>query len=266
VTIIHGAEGPSNTITCGESSGLLSIGESARVIERGAADACFSGGAESKVSLMGLLRMDLTGRLAPTGDGDEGPRVVKPYDSRATGTLASEAGALAILEEESAARARGIDPYCRVAGFGAAQSAVLETGTNGAGGALALAIRRALADAGASPEDVSAIVPGATGIPRVDADEADALRAVFGARLRDIPLVTVTPNMGLAAAGQGAVLAAVGALCVRSQALPARVHAGTCPDDLQAGPAPARSATLDLVVVCCSSLGGQCAALVLARA
>ena len=29
VTIIHGCEGPSNTITCAEASGLLSIGESA---------------------------------------------------------------------------------------------------------------------------------------------------------------------------------------------------------------------------------------------
>src|SRR5688572_645410 len=38
VTIIHGAEGPSNTITCAEASGLLSIGESVRVIQRGDAD------------------------------------------------------------------------------------------------------------------------------------------------------------------------------------------------------------------------------------
>ena len=41
VSIIHGTEGPSNTITCAEASGLLSIGESHRVIERGAAELCF---------------------------------------------------------------------------------------------------------------------------------------------------------------------------------------------------------------------------------
>ena len=66
VTIIHGAEGPSNTITCAEASALLSIGESCRVIERGAADACFSGGAESKINLMGFARATLAGRLADT--------------------------------------------------------------------------------------------------------------------------------------------------------------------------------------------------------
>src|ERR1043165_8205500 len=68
VTIIHGAEGPSNTITCAEASALLSLGESMRIIERGAAEACFSGGAESKLSLMGVVRQGLAGRLAPTQD------------------------------------------------------------------------------------------------------------------------------------------------------------------------------------------------------
>ncbi|MEX0742629.1 MAG: beta-ketoacyl synthase N-terminal-like domain-containing protein, partial [Phycisphaeraceae bacterium] len=52
VTIIHDAQGPSNTITCGEASSGLSIGESMRVIERGNADACFCGGAESKMNPM----------------------------------------------------------------------------------------------------------------------------------------------------------------------------------------------------------------------
>ena len=64
VTIIHGAEGPSNTITCAEASGLLSLGESARVIERGSADMCLAGGTESKVCPMGLVRIGLAGRLA----------------------------------------------------------------------------------------------------------------------------------------------------------------------------------------------------------
>ncbi|MCG8509788.1 MAG: hypothetical protein MI741_11230, partial [Rhodospirillales bacterium] len=40
VTIVHDAQGPSNTITCAEASGGLSIAESARVIARGNADLC----------------------------------------------------------------------------------------------------------------------------------------------------------------------------------------------------------------------------------
>ena len=38
VTIIHGAEGPSNTITCGEASGLLSLGEGSALPQLGSPD------------------------------------------------------------------------------------------------------------------------------------------------------------------------------------------------------------------------------------
>ena len=106
VTIIHGAEGPSNTITCAEASALLSIGESFRVIRRGAADACLSGGAESKLNLMGMLRLELAGRLAATGDSKDHSSV-RPYDPDALGTLPGEAGGLLVLEESGWAQRRG---------------------------------------------------------------------------------------------------------------------------------------------------------------
>ncbi len=41
VTIIHGAEGPSNTITCGDASAHLAVGEAARMVAQGRA-ACGS--------------------------------------------------------------------------------------------------------------------------------------------------------------------------------------------------------------------------------
>jgi len=80
VTIIHNAQGPSNTITCAEASGLLSAAEAVRVIRRGAADACFAGGAESKLNHMGLVRMDFAGRLAHAPAEAPPEQVVRPYD------------------------------------------------------------------------------------------------------------------------------------------------------------------------------------------
>ncbi|HUU21674.1 MAG TPA: beta-ketoacyl synthase N-terminal-like domain-containing protein, partial [Phycisphaerae bacterium] len=73
VTIIHGAMGPSNCITCGDASGHLAVGEATRLVARRGADAAIAGGAESKLNPMGLLRQSLLGRLctgrndAPTG-------------------------------------------------------------------------------------------------------------------------------------------------------------------------------------------------------
>lgn len=270
VTIIHGAEGPSNTITCAEASGLLSIGESVRVIERGDADLCFSGGAESKINLMGLLRLDLAGRLAHTGEEADGSRTVRPYDPASKGGLLGEGGGILVLEELESAARRGARPYAEIVGFGSAHSVPplrhplprpedapeVDEGTRDA-------IEAALADAGVTAAEIDAIVPQACGAPSVDKGEAGALRAVFGRRLGEVPIVTVAPNIGGTCAALGAIGVAVGAMCVREQMLPARLHAGSPQDGLDAGAAPARPARLRNVLVVTGSIGGQNAAAVL---
>lgn len=268
VTIVHGAEGPSNTITCAEASGLMSIGEAARVIERDTADAAIAGGAEAKVSPMGLVRMALAGRLAATDSQREGWRLVRPYDAEATGGLLGEGGGIVILERTELARRRGVTVYAELAGFGCAQSVsgaippAMETDWQG----LADAIDAALSDAELPAAEIDAIVPGAWGVPELDAAEAAALRHVFGRRLAEIPLVTLTPNLGHCAAGHGGLQVVVAARCLRDQWLPPRLHAGRPADDLRAESAPARSASLGSVLVCASAMGGQHAALVLRAA
>jgi 3-oxoacyl-[acyl-carrier-protein] synthase II len=270
VTIIHGAEGPSNTITCAEASGLLSIGESARVIERGDADLCFSGGAESKINFMGIMRQQLGGRLAPTADAATGESFVRPFDPESPGSLLGEGAGILIVEAASEAAARGARPYAEIVGFGASHSdamSVLEgTATpdwsRGDDG-IRFAVENALNDAGLGAEAIDAIIPYACGVPRSDAAELGALSAVFGPRLPTIPLITLAPFIGETQAANGGLAAAVGALCLRHQKLPARIHAGKPHPDAQAGRAPGRDASLRHILVMNSSLGGQNAALIL---
>jgi 3-oxoacyl-[acyl-carrier-protein] synthase II len=265
VTIIHGAEGPSNTITCAEASAMLSIGESMRVIERGAADACFSGGCESRLNVMGLLRWGLAGCLADSGDEREGCKLVRPFDPNARGGILGEGGGILILEEQSAAKARGARAYARLAGFGSSHSD-FDYADGGADEGMRYAIENALDDAGVKPEQIDAIFPMAAGVSRFDQAEAGALRAVFGDRLTSTPLVTITPNVGNCTAGQGGLQVAIAAKCLAEQKLPARLHAGKPAAGLDAGPVPARAANLSYVLVCTGSLGGQNGAVVLSRA
>lgn len=270
VTIIHGAEGPSNTITCAEASGLLSIGESCRVIERDAADMCFSGSAESKINPMGMMRMQLAGRLGATGDATTGPEACKPYDSSSVG-VSGEAGGILALEAYDKATARGAKIYAEIVGFGAAHSGwppYIPGADRGSTRArhdrgLTFAIQRALADAGVTPADIDAIVPQASGSKLEDEGESGSLRVVFGERLASIPLVLICPAIGNSFAGTGGVMAAVAAKSLAEQRLPARLHTGHLPDDILAGAAPSKPATLRHVLVCGSSTGGQNAALVL---
>ncbi len=264
VTIIHDARGPSNTITCAEASGGLSIGESKRIIERGEADICFSGGAESKLNPMGMMRLEFAGRLARTEGITDGASLISPYDPDAPGSLLGEAGGIILLESKDTAAARNAGAYCQLAGAGAGQSPASDDPARRSVG-LQNAIRAAIRSAGITPDQIQAILPHAAGVPDLDLEEAAALRAIFGDSLEKIPLVTLTPAIGETLAGAFGVAACVGALCVHHQTLPTRLHAGKCPSDLQAHAADQRDASIQHMLVCSSSLGGQNAAVILKR-
>lgn len=268
VTIIHGAEGPSNTITCAEASGLLSIGESTRIIQRGAADMCFSGAAESKLNPMGMLRLDYAGRLAATGDSEDGTAFVRPYDPEARGGVVGEGGAIAILENAETAAARGASVYAEIVGFGGGHSdARYSAGESDEG--YRFAIENALEDAGLKPGQIDVLVPMACGVPELDRAEIGALRHVFGARLAEIPILTIQPVAGNCVAGAGGLQVAAAAMALKHQRLPARVHAGTPAPGLLAGASPARpprEARLQYALLSSGSLGGQNAAIILKAA
>lgn len=264
VTILHDARGPSNTITCSEASGLLSIGESMRVIERGAADACFSGSCESKINHMGLMRWEFAERLAPASAFNEAEpwNAVRPFDPRARGGVVGEGGGILMLEARETALARNARPKAELLGFGAGLSSTLRGPDDGEG--LRYAIENALEDAGCRADEVDAIIPQGAGVVSADAAELAALRGVFGAGLSRVPLVTLAPMLGECVAGAGGLAVAVGAMAVAHQTLPARLHGGDCPGDIIAGACGAKDARLRRVLVCTSSVAGQAAAVVLA--
>lgn len=265
VTIIHDCQGPSNTITCCEASSGLSIGESMRVIQRGAADACLSGGAESKLNLVGLLRQHYAGRLAPIPNGQDPATVVRPFDRSASGTVIGEGGGIVVVEAAEVAQDRGARPYAELLGFASTQSYCpdtvgLQIEPDGEGISDAIAI--ALGHSGTDPDTVDAIAPFGSGIPHIDAAEAAGIRRVFGARAAEIPLITTIPNTGNCNAGAGTIAVAVAANAIRSQTLPARINAQQT-DGLDGAACPSRSAELKRVVVLSTSQGGQNCAMVL---
>ena len=118
VTIVHDAQGPSNTITCGEASSHLAIGEAFRTVARGVADVCICGGAESKINPMALVRQSLGRRLSRRNDTPQA--ACRPFAATRDGTVVSEGGGLVILEELEHARRRGARIYAELVGFGAA--------------------------------------------------------------------------------------------------------------------------------------------------
>jgi len=275
VTIIHDCRGPSNTITCAEASGLLSVAESCRVIERDDADLCFTGGAESKVNLMGMLRMDYAHRIATVAAGTDPASIVRPYDKAASGGILGEGAGIVVLEAMETARARGAPIYAELLGCGAAHSPYRGALAGAAPTAselahwdapdegFAYAIENAMSDAGCQPSEIDLLVLQGSGVPTIDGGELGALRQVFGPSLSKLRVATLAPAIGNCMAGAAGLLFAVAAKAIAEQRAPARLHSGTPAQDIDAGACESRAMPLRRVLVASSSLGGQNAAAVL---
>ena len=267
VTIVHDCRGPSNTITCCEASCGLSLGESMRVIERGGADACLSGGTEYKLNPMAYYRQQCTKRLAKTSDGDDPARVVRPFDPEAGGTVLGEGGGLLVLEAEDTARSRGARIHAKISGFAATQSFCEDTvgiASSDDGESISDAIAASLTQADLKADDIDAIVPFGSGIPSVDNAEANAIRNIFDDRASSIPLITTIPNVGNCNAGNGAISFCVAVKCLTEQTLPARINTEKA-DRLDADACSAREAKLRHILVTSTSQGGQNTAAILSR-
>ncbi|MCH8805179.1 MAG: beta-ketoacyl-[acyl-carrier-protein] synthase family protein [Planctomycetes bacterium] len=266
VTIVHDAQGPSNTITCGEASSHLAIGEAYRSIQRGTADVCICGGAESKANPMALIRQELAQRLSVRNDAPQS--ACRPFGAGRDGTVISEGGGLVVLEALEHATARGVRIYAELVGFGASNDAYAPSQFDPQGRGIALAMNKALADAGTNADAIDLVAPFGCGIPARDLAEAKAIRAVLADRAAEVPVLAIKGGLGNNGAGSGAIDFIAAVLAMHNATLPPTVNGESVDPDcgvtLSTGdPIDAR---IDVALSSAYALtGGQNAALVIRR-
>lgn len=274
VTILHDAQGPSNTITCGEVSALHSVGEAMRFIGRGDVELCFCGGMESKINPMSVLRQIFSGRFLKAGPQTDPKTALRPFDRRAQGAILGEGGAILVLESaEGFAARKAQDPdataYAKLCGFAATQS-LHRHNTNRTpdpeGVALAKAMELAMEDAGIGPEAVDLIIPFGCGHPDYDQAEMAAIRQAMGRRATSVRICPIRPMVGLCGAGTAGLDMAAAALALHHGRAPAVINCDEPWHGLNAAEGPSVEMEIGHVLVVGTALGGQNAAMVLGRA
>jgi 3-oxoacyl-[acyl-carrier-protein] synthase II len=205
VAIRLGVQGPGFCIASACATGAHAIGESMRMIERGAADVVVAGGTEAALTSLCIAAFRRMGALSSEG-------VSRPFDARRDGFVMGEGAAVLILEDEEHARARGATVLGRVVGYGASNDAfdMVQPDEDGAGALRAM--RAALADAGANPADVDFISAHGTGTPINDRVESLAIRSLFGAEAPPTSSTKSAIGHLLGAAGSTEALVCVEAL------------------------------------------------------
>ena len=263
VSIRDGYKGPSGVVVSEGAGGLDSIGWARRVVRRGT-PAVLVGGTEAGLCPYALLCQATSGRLSGATRPED---AYKPFDRRANGHVVGEGGAILLVEEPGAARARGArQVWGEVVGYGATHDAYHHEDAPPDARQYARAIRLSLADAGIGPDDVDLVLADGAGSPELDALELAALGDVFGGRSTPVPVTAPSSWTGRLMAGGSALAVATALLAMRDGIVPGTAHLDDPVDapgvDLvQAG----RVAELRTVVVLARGAGGFNSSLVLRR-
>jgi 3-oxoacyl-[acyl-carrier-protein] synthase II len=178
ISIRYGLQGPSSAHATACASSGHAIGEALAVMRRGRADVMVVGGAEAAVSPL-CVGAFATMRALSTRN-DEPTRASRPFDRDRDGFVLAEGAAMAVLETEEHARARGAVILAELVGYGNSSDAAHITAPDQAGRGAARSMVWALEDAELSADQIDYVNAHGTSTPLGDAAEVHAVMSVFG--------------------------------------------------------------------------------------
>jgi 3-oxoacyl-[acyl-carrier-protein] synthase II len=254
LSIITGAKGPNIAIVTACSTGTHNIGEAARMIAYGDADAMIAGGAEMASTPLGLGGFAAARALSTRNDSPE--TASRPWDKDRDGFVLGDGVGVLVLEEYESARARGARIYCEVAGFGMSGDAYHMTQPGG-GGAMRC-MKNAMRDAGVNPDEVEYVNAHGTSTPVGDVAETKAIREAFGSHAAKLMVSSTKSMTGHLLGAAGGIEAIFSILALRDQIVPPTINlVNQDPEcDLDYVPNEARDATLNAVLSNSFGFGG----------
>ena len=120
ISLVHGAQGPNNTLTTACAAGTQAVGEAFRLIARGDADLALAGGADSRMDPLLLLAYAALGALSPARRSPE--LVSRPFDGNRDGFVLGEGAGVLMLEELDRAKNEAPRSMPRSSGSAAAST------------------------------------------------------------------------------------------------------------------------------------------------
>jgi 3-oxoacyl-[acyl-carrier-protein] synthase II len=224
-----------------------------------------AGGSEATVMPTAMGGFDSMKALSTRNDEPE--RASRPFDNDRDGFVLGEGSAVLVLEERSAAIARGARIYAEVLGYGQAADAYHIAQPDPESKGVILAMRRALENSGIAPERVSYINAHGTSTPLGDLAESQAIERVFGEHAYKLAVSSTKSMHGHLLGAAGAVEGAACALAIHRGIIPPTINYET-PDPecrLDYVPNVARSAAIDVAVSNGFGFGGHNSSVVFAQ-
>jgi 3-oxoacyl-[acyl-carrier-protein] synthase II len=253
VALRTGARGPNHGLASACATGADAVGEAFETIRRGHAKAVFTGGFDATIHPLGMASFDCTGAVSHRNDNPEAAS--RPFDADRDGFVASEGGALLVLEDLEFALQRGAQPLAEILSYASTSDAIHLTAPDPDGAGAAHCMNLALRRAGITPQEVSYINAHGTGTLLGDPAETRAIKIALGEHAMRVPVSSTKSMTGHLIGGAGSLEAAICVQALRTGIIPPTINLDK-PDpecDLDYVPLVARQA--DLQVALSNSIG-----------
>jgi 3-oxoacyl-[acyl-carrier-protein] synthase II len=259
-----GTQGSPISLNTACASGASAIQLGMEAIRRGDCDAALAIGADASLTPESLVRFSLLSALSTQNDPPE--RASKPFSKNRDGFVLAEGAAALVLENLDHARARGARVLGVLEGVGEKSDSFHRTRSSPDGKPIIASMRNALADAGVEAEEVDYINAHGTSTPENDKMEHLGVSAVFGERIRGIPISSNKSMIGHTLTAAGAVEAAFTFLTLQNQRIPPTInhHVPDPAIPLDVVPNVARDAKVRRAISNSFGFGGQNVCLVMA--
>ncbi|MFC0678156.1 beta-ketoacyl-[acyl-carrier-protein] synthase family protein [Lysobacter korlensis] len=222
VSMALSARGGARTVVSACASSTESVANAYDHLQAGLADVVIAGGTEAVTHALPIAAF--ASMQALSRRNDDPARASRPYDVDRDGFVLSEGAAALVLETEEHALARGARIYAELAGGAVTSDSYHITAPDPEGSAAARAMRAALEQAGAKPEDVTHVNAHATSTPVGDIAEYKAMLRIFGDALDGIAVSATKAATGHLLGGTGALEAVFTVLALAERTAPPTIN------------------------------------------
>ena len=203
VSIYYGIKGFSKTLVADRAGSLMALGYARKVLSKNKLNMILAGGTEAPVTPYSLLCCNTYGMLSKNNANPQ--TAYRPFDKKRDGFVIGEGAGIVVMEGIERAESRKANILAYISGYGTSCDGVDRIQPASDGIELARAIRIALADARVRPDEIDYISLDGLAVDIWDESELKAIKEVFGAKVKDIPVSCPKTMFGNLLGASGAV-------------------------------------------------------------
>jgi 3-oxoacyl-[acyl-carrier-protein] synthase II len=262
IAIYFGFKGPNFAPVTACAASSHAIGYGYKLIAQGEVDCAIVGGTEASITPMGLAGFCSIQALSTQNDPPE--KASKPFDARRDGFVMSEGAGILVLESLEHATKRNARIYAEIVGFGASDDGYHITAPDPDGKGAILSMKRAIQDAGITPEMIDYINAHGTSTKLNDKIETLAIKKLFCEHAYKLSISSNKSIFGHLLGAAGAVESIATVLSIYEGIIPPTInYEERDPDcDLDYVPNKARVKDINYALKNSFGFGGQNASIV----